>query len=79
MRDIGVELNNQPKGEWDGDEGAPSMDLYDCEVRLLKAPLQRLACRNPIVVEREHIRYAEVRAIREANSPICCSSSILHW
>ena len=23
MRDIGVELNNQPQGEWDGDENCP--------------------------------------------------------
>ena len=45
-RDIGIELNNQPRVNGTAMRIAPSMDPYDCEVRLLKAPLQRLACKS---------------------------------
>ena len=59
MRDIGVELNNQPKGEWDGDENCPFYGSLRLRGQIIEGTIAKVGMQKSIIVEREHIRYMQ--------------------
>ena len=59
MRDIGIELNNQPKGEWDGDENCPFYGSLRLRGQIIEGTIAKVGMQKSIIVEREHIRYMQ--------------------
>ena len=59
MRDIGVELNNQPQGEWDGDENCPFYGSLRLRGQIIEGTIAKVGMQKSIIVEREHIRYMQ--------------------
>ena len=59
MRDIGVELNNQPQGEWDGDENCPFYGSLRLRGQIIEGTIAKVGMQKSIIVEREHTRYMQ--------------------
>ena len=59
MRDIGIELNNQPQGEWDGDENCPFYGSLRLRGQIIEGTIAKVGMQKSIIVEREHIRYMQ--------------------
>ena len=59
MRDIGIELNNQPQGEWDGDENCPFYGSLRLRGQIIEGTIAKVGMQKSIIVEREHTRYMQ--------------------
>jgi small subunit ribosomal protein S17 len=59
MRDIGVELSNEPTGEWDGDENCPFYGSLRLRGQIIEGKIAKVGMQKSIIVEREHIRYMQ--------------------
>ena len=78
MRDIGVELNNQPQGEWDGDENCPFYGSLRLRGQIIEGTIAKVGMQKSIIVEREHTRYMQKFERYEKRTRRCSSSSILY-
>ena len=50
MRDIGIELNNQPKGEWDGDENCPFYGSLRLRGQFIEGTIAKVGMQKSIIV-----------------------------
>ena len=78
IRDIGVDVA-APTGDWDGDANCPFYGSLRLRGQIIEGQVSTTGMSGSIVVEREITRYMKkVREIREENSKIFSSSTILH-